>query len=208
MASFSSLLSVYRKLDALARREKDRSEYHDDRAFWVGLGVATAVALGLLSTFLGADSRTSLIVASVSSAITIPAARKVANYLWTRKVERFSTCDWYLDNEKLNEEHLRREIAKIKSLDLSERQATPLLVEAYKESLRMRKYHLKNEGLRNISDTRPEVWNYIPSETRKTQDRLLEEETTRKKERERQKRIRTEMEHERIANEIKKIEGR
>jgi hypothetical protein len=82
-----------------------------------------------------------------------------------------------------------------------------LLIEAYKESVRKKKSYLRSERVRLISDPRPEIWNYIPIETRKTQDRLLKEEKTRKEKREREEKIRTQMEHERIAREIKKLEG-
>ncbi len=207
MARFSSFLSAYRKLDTLARREKDRSEYYDDRAFWVGLGIAATVALGLLSLFFTADVQTSLLCTSMSSAITIPVGRKIANYFWTRKVERFSNRDRYLDHEKLVEEELRREIARIRSLNLIGKEATPLLIDAYRESVRKRKSYLRTERSRHISDPRPEVWNYVPSETRKIKDRLLKQEKARQEKRELEKTIRTERENERIAREIKKLEG-
>src|SRR5215217_4917408 len=112
MPKFTALLQLYRELSALSQRHKERSEYQDDRAVWTAIGIAVAVVLGFIAQLITSDARISTLVATVSSGITVPLGRKLANYFWTKKVEKFSLFDRYLDADKLFDDELRREVSR------------------------------------------------------------------------------------------------
>lgn len=201
MPKFAALLSLYRQLSAMSQRHKERSEYQDDRAFWSALGVVVAVVLGFMAQLITDDPRISTVVATVSSGVTIPIGRRLANYFWTKKIEHLSLFDRYLDTDKLFEDELRREVARIRMLQLTKNQETQLLIEAYRENLAKKKSHLHYQRAQDVSNAIPEVWNYTPADEIETKKRLVEEDQVRKLER-------AEKERAKIEKEIQRLQGR